>query len=518
MSNQGNENEPTANARTENQPKEHRQVIRAKARAAAKAETGKERFVRGRGSKTMQRAMRITRMDEPIEDLGDGWFEVPSEQGKGIRYKVYLGADSRCEVRMNSRELMPPTDDGDDDSCECKAFRKEGFCKHILAASVWNATRIKGRQPKIKERIQKYKNPKDYDEKKTREMRCVNEMIRCIAGVIDGGRRFSKGRKPKPLADAVREILYQANSAKASRKAISEPSLLVRRAFLDETMAYTTRLRYMKDGRVKNAIRALLDVSTEEIRQRTSRFSIDSTTLRAPASRFDTIEKVRRKVVGEDGKVTKITEMVVKQAVNCKLHIAIANESKMIVAAEVTDENVNDTEMFESLFRHLASRFVVKAVQADAGYNWPANYEMVGAHHGDPFIDFADDDRGQGKGNFPTMDRMWKIYTETYHDVWKPDYNPRQCVECVNAMIKRNSYRRIRAKTREAREVEILALCLIHNLAQLARLWEDWNLQIRWLDDRAVAVLRGEEVLGLRPEEPDDDLDDEDAFGSAEAA
>jgi hypothetical protein len=480
---------------------ENRQVKRASRVARVK----KERFFKGGGSKIRQRAMHITRMDEPIEDLGNGWFEVPSEQGRGERYKVYLGGDSRYEDRMVSPGLMPPTDDEDDDHCECKYFPKHGFCKHIIAASMWNATRVKGRQPKKSDRPNRHKNPPGYDQKKIKEMRSINELIRCIARVIDVGRRFPKGRKPKSLAGAVSEILYQANSAKPSRKALAEPALLVQRQFLDETMSFTTRLKYMRDGRVENALRGLLTLTTEEIRLRASSFSIDSTTIRTPASLFDTVS------TNDKG------EMIVNRAVNCKLHLAIDNESKMIVAAEVTDENVSDTEMFEPLFMNLASRFVIKHLQADAGYCFPANYEMVGAHHGDPFIDFADADRGQGKGKHPTMDRMWNIYREHHYDVWKPSYNPRQCVECVNAMVKRNGYRRIRAKLRAARNVEVLALCVIHNLGRLAMLWDEWNLVLKWLDERAVAVLRGEEVLGILPTEADREEDDGEAFGPVAA-
>jgi hypothetical protein len=171
----------------------------------------------------------------------------------------------------------------------------------------------------------------------------------------------------------------------------------------------------------------------------------------------------------------------------------------------VTNENVNDNRMFRPLFKSLLERFKVEAVMADKAYCYARNYTLVEAHGAKPFIDIADKPHMRGTSEAFTRAQWLRKDPEMREKIWDPNYCLRQIVECFNSMFQRNRSQKIRAKSEEARETEILAMCVVQNLCQLSMIWKRLNITIPFADERAMRALRGEPIGPIGGDDADEE-------------
>jgi hypothetical protein len=78
----------------------------------------------------------------------------------------------------------------------------------------------------------------------------------------------------------------------------------------------------------------------------------------------------------------------------------------------------------------------------------------------------------------------------------RDDSKPRAAVECVDSMFQRTQKGRVRAELAQQCECEVLAMMAYHNLCRSVVLHRTAGLPIPYADERAMAVVRGEDAYG----------------------
>ncbi len=146
-----------------------------------------------------------------------------------------------------------------------------------------------------------------------------------------------------------------------------------------------------------------------------------------------------------------------------KAHALIGVKTNVIVGAEITSNNSNDSPFFKPLVMEAHNNgFNIQEVLADKGYASMANHEIANDIGAVPFIPF--------KHNTVMHEYSTATWTKMYHyfmfkrDEFMAHYHKRSNVEATFKAVKMKFGDKLKAKTFTAQRNELLCKFIAHNI------------------------------------------------------
>ncbi len=292
-------------------------------------------------------------------------------------------------------------------------------------------------------------NWKEYNEAQTKEKLMFYKLLNELLNIIPK-RKYTYGRPKKPLREMIFCCMIKIYTNVSSRRLISDLELAKRAGYISEVPHFNSVLNFFDDPAMKMVLDYLITVSSLPLKQVEERFAVDSTGF--GTQRFDRWVDIKWRLKSPLGKYKKA-------------HVTCGVKTNIITSLQVTDGNVNDSKMFESLVKETAENWNVKEVSADKAYSSRANMDLVNSLGAMPFIPFKKNATGKSGGS-PTWAKMYKMFAENYLE-FAEHYHKRSNVESCFSMIKRKFGDACRCKSPRSQNNEIRCKVLAHNLVVL---------------------------------------------------
>jgi len=290
---------------------------------------------------------------------------------------------------------------------------------------------------------------KEYNEAQTKEKLMFYRLLDELLNVVPT-RTYIFGRPRKSLRDMIFCCMIKIYCNTSSRRIISDLELAKRAGYISDVPHFNTVLNYFDDSGMKMILDYLIQISALPLKQVEEQFAIDSTGF--GTKRFDRWLDLKHRLKSPLGKYKKA-------------HINCGVRTNIITSLRVTDGNVHDSKMFESLLQETAENFNMKEVSADKAYSSRANMDMVNKLGAMPYIPFKSNVTGKSGGS-PTWAKMYKMFAEKYIE-FAEHYHKRSNVETCFAMIKRKFGDACRCRSGRSQNNEIRCKVLAHNLVVL---------------------------------------------------
>lgn len=263
------------------------------------------------------------------------------------------------------------------------------------------------------------------------------------------------GRPKTDFKDIVKSLLVMSFNGMSYRRTQSDLFYMYQKNIIAKITKRSTLNDYANDVDTKVLLERLIQVSATFFQENENTLILDSTWL------------ATKMYVGGNKKVHDKENCNFKET--RKLHIGCLKNSKAIAFAKPTAGEVHDSPVFEEIVRTVAKNgFNLSTVIADAGYSSKNSY-LVCKELGilNAYINFRSNARTvRGKSDlWKDKVRMWRDNKEAWHEI----YRFRAIVEGVFSSIKRKHVNYLRSRTDNARDVELLLKCLVHNLEIIGR-------------------------------------------------
>lgn len=379
-----------------------------------------------------QREMRALHIAATTKLVANGGcWRVPSQTGTG-NYRVSLIAEG-------------------DWRCTCPDFEERRMaCKHVMAVTI-TVNRDAGTKTIDYSELVKVTYRQDwtaYNAAQTDEKRMFVALLAELCSGIPQPPHIV-GRPKLPYSDMAFATVFKTYSRFSSRRFASDLRAAADEGLIDKVPAFNSVLRYGRDPALTPILSGLVQVSAMPMGVCESQFAIDSTGFGAPNKRSWYSTKHGR---------------IMEQQNWRKLHAVIGTHTHIVTACEVTEANAADAPMLPTLAERTADEFDMRELSADKGYSSKANADVIEQLGATPFIAF--------KGNTvePPPGSAWARmyhYFQDRQDEYLDKYHRRSNVETAFSMMKRKFGERLRGKTTEAQDNEVLSIVVAHNLCVL---------------------------------------------------
>jgi transposase len=282
-----------------------------------------------------------------------------------------------------------------------------------------------------------------------------------------------KGGRPRTdLGDLLVALGIASYFNKPSRKALVFKQAMLDGGYMKKGLSSATLRRFNDTEECSDMLRWALR-STALCAKEIERFyAVDSTHFKTPNSDL---------VVEFEAGKNEIQEKVR----TAKMQIAFGVKTKMIFAMSVMDGTDSDQTALAPLLDQLNDGFLVDAILADSGYCSAENYDRVAAMGAKAYIDFRSTSRPGKSAHFNEQLELWKKGSPEWHSV----YGLRALAETGNFILKETNRRRVRARHERSRQNELLAAAVVHNLARLLMVRQEFGIAIPFADQRAMEVI-----------------------------
>lgn len=286
-----------------------------------------------------------------------------------------------------------------------------------------------------------------YNAAQVAEKDTVQALLRSLCeGIVDPPRK--NGRPPMPLAALVFAATMKIYSLMSGRRASSDIRASKERGHVEKAAHYNTISEHLARPDLTPLLKVLIAESALPLKAVESQFAVDATGFNT-----NTYSRWYDHKYGEEKRAQRWI----------KAHAMVGTKTHVITAVEVTESNVHDSPMLESVLAATAANFNVREVSADKAYLSNANLAMVEAVGAVPYVPFKSNSQGAGSA---AWERLWHLYSLNRED-FLGHYHRRSNVETVFSMVKRTLGASVRAKLPQAQVNEVLLKCLCHNLRVL---------------------------------------------------
>lgn len=360
-----------------------------------------------------------------------GCWRVPSQTGTGS-YAVSIVAEG-------------------DWRCTCPDYEeRRAACKHVMAVTI-SVNRDQGTSTINYSELVKVTYRQDwpaYNKAQTNEKRMFVALLAELCSGVPQPPRYI-GRPRLPYSDMAFTTIYKTYSRFSSRRFTSDLCEAAEDGLIDAVPSFNSALRYGRDPEMTAILADLVRVSALPMAVCESQFAIDSTGFGAPNKRSWYSTKHGRLMEAQDWR---------------KLHAVVGTETHIVAACEVTEANGADAPMLPILAERTANEFDMRELSADKGYSSKANADAIEKLGATPFIAFKGNTVEPAQGS--AWARMYH-YFQSRQDEFLDHYHRRSNVESTFGMMKAKFGERLRGKTPEAQDNEVLSKVVAHNLCVL---------------------------------------------------
>src|SRR6266404_1241433 len=384
-----------------------------------------------------QRALIIAAKTK-VKKSGGKWL-VPSQTGNGTQYTVDLSSDSP--------------------GCTCPDHETHRIkCKHMYAVeytiereqTVTRTTTGDTTTTTVTETVKlRYKQMwASYNSAQTNEKARFLELLKALCANVDEPIQVM-GRTRHPMSDMLFATVYKVYAAVSSRRFMTDLKDAYARRYISKLPSFNSISQYLDKPEITPYLQWLITQSSLPLKSVETDFAVDS-------SGFSTCQYARW-YDEKYGKDQKERDWV-------KAHIMCGVTTNVVTSAEISGENGDDHNYFDTLDNETAKRFNVKEVSADKAYSSYANMRLVENKGAVPYIDFKSN--ASGKSKCEVWNRTFHYYNLNRTDFMN-HYHKRSNVETTFHMIKSKFGGFVRSKLPAAQVNEVLCKIVAHNICCL---------------------------------------------------
>ena len=319
----------------------------------------------------------------------------------------------------------------------------------------------------------------------------IPELINQLCMMLALARALSKGGQPMLLHDRLFCLLYRYFRNGSYDFVLADLVKYAVEGLIEWVPSRNSLSAYLHDPTITECLRTFLRLTARCVRKIEHLVIIDATA-------FSTI-RCANWVDSDHGK-----KDVRPETYWLKVHAASGATTNIVVAVETTlnlGESTNDTTRFEALARRAASTWDVTHFLADKGYLSERNLVIAGELGAQAIIPIKKNWKLETK-KAKEAAALYELYTQR-NEQFEELYRYRSKIECVFSAIKRTTghFARSRGLNQDtlttatvdrigvARENEMLAKFIIHNLRSIVVLEEFHNMQMNFAADRTFEPL-----------------------------
>lgn len=376
-----------------------------------------------------------------ITRKGNLWL-VPSQQGRGMLYKVDLDAE-RC-------------------SCPDYEVRRQ-TCKHLYAVqfviekTVYSIETVteRGKTTETVEVTRKTYRQEwpAYNKAQTQEKAQFLYLLHQLCQGVGEPAQY-RGRPRLPLEDVIFGMAFKVYSTFSGRRFMTDLRHAHARGYISEIPSYNSLFRYFESEMLTSYLLMLIEESSLPLAAIEESFAVDSTGL--SGCRF--VQWVEAKY-GKDEKLLLERDWI-------KMHLCCGVRTNVVTAVEITEKYKADTHYFKPLVEATARNFRMREVSADKAYSSRANMQAAADVNAVPYIAFKADATANNKKATTLWKQMYH-YFSLHTDRFMRSYHKRSNVESTFSMIKAKFSDSLRSKTERAQINEALCKVLCHNICCL---------------------------------------------------
>lgn len=372
-----------------------------------------------------------------------------------------------------------------DDRCTCPDWElRRSRCKHAEAVLFWLAWEGDGGAPTETEAAKspRRKYPRNwtaYNAAQKKEGLYIELLLRALCdGIPQPSRKPGPGRNPIPPRDAAFSAVMKVFSTKSQRRMQSDLADSVKNGNLDHVWHYNTIGNFFADRASTTLLVSLIEESAKPLAALESgQFAIDSTGF--------SVVTYDRWFDQKHGRLCAEHPWV-------KLHVMVGTCTHAITGVQVTPEA--DCPQLPELLAQTQKNFDVREVSADKAYSSKKNHRVLERCGVEAYIPF------KVNAVFDPKCEAWSRHLAEFlfnQERFLPHYNRRSNVETVMSMLKMKFGASVRSRSPIAQMNEVLAKCLLHNLACLVQAIFAAGLAPRFWQDAAPSGLA--KVIPLIP-------------------
>lgn len=391
--------------------------------------------------------------EKGIKQVPNGW-RVKSQSFYGREYLVkFNGHNPICNCN------------------DCEITKKK--CKHIHAVEFYikqeinqdgEITTTKGVKVSYSQKW------KAYNFSQTNEklifMRLLSDLFKHIEQP-----KYEFGRPKLPMQDMIFSSAMKVYSTFSLRRFISDIKIAQEKGYLERVCSYATVSNYMNDEKLTPILKELIKISSMPLSSVENNFAVDSSGF--STSRFARYFSFKH---GRD----------MTYRIWIKGHLLSGTKSNIVVNAEITDGNSNDSPQLAPLIKGVSDKFNMEEVSCDKAYSSRENLKLIEDVGAMPFIPF----KKNATGEHPKH-TIWKKMYHYYlynHEEFMKHYNQRSNSETVFHMIKTKFRDNLRSKGKIAQINELLLKVLCHNICVVIQEMSELGIKGEFIVEEKVSV------------------------------
>ena len=271
------------------------------------------------------------------------------------------------------------------------------------------------------------------------------------------------GRKPIPVIDRVRAVIWQSYRGVANRPAASELALHASGLRLGRPFSYGTVAKAYHETEVLTALTALLWLTNEPVRNRETGFAIDGSGLSTGRADHYSSHRGRQRGAGREGGAFPASphRPWVRNVANIGLHYGLVAGWKSWV-----DPHLGELSAFEAVFRMTVALHPRARLQLGDGL-YSARWVVGKVNEADMEARFLPRRmttlKSLGEPAWPKS--LFGLVKDP--QAWLREYHLRSRVEAFWWALKARNPEKIRKKAAQAQVVEATAKAVVHNLRRL---------------------------------------------------
>jgi transposase len=317
-----------------------------------------------------------------------------------------------------------------------------------------------------------------YNAAQAHEQEHVEVLLRALCDGVQQPEQ-TMGRPRLPLADLVYGVVLKVYSGMSGRRAQTDVRNCRAKGRLSTAPSYNSIFRTFESPALTPILKMLIEESALPLREVERQFSQDSTGFSTTTyDRWCGLKHGERREHARRASV--------------KLHAFVGTLTNVITSAKVTD--TYDGKMLPPMLHEtVANRFAVEEMSADKAYLTHKNLDVIHAAGAAAYIPFKDNSVGTG----PKLWREAYAFFMEHRPEFLAHYHRRSNVESTMWMLKSKFGGAVRSKLPVARENEVLAKVVCHNLCALTQTFYETGIAPRFWWELWQPALSASEVSGI---------------------
>ena len=376
--------------------------------------------------------------------------------------QVTKDKQGRYRVRSQSSDNVYTIDLDNDPTCTCPDFILTSRpCKHIFRVLLfvqWEQPQeqpqeqhrpSEGKDPPVRTKKKTYpQNWQAYDSAQTHELEHFDHLLWELCRLLIQP-QYQFARPPLPIADVVYAVATKAQRGMSRRRSMTDVRRAQENGFVDHVPADSSVSRYLSKPELKwLIIQSALPLASLE-----QDFAIDSSGI--ASTTYD------RWYDHKWGRVVRKAQWV-------KMHLLCGVRTKIVIAADVSEAEANDSPFLQRLVNDIQDIYDIKELSADKAYLSRTNFEFAEGLDIDLYVPFKTNStrKDPKRRRSHAWERAHDYFTYRREEFLE-HYHKRSISESVMNMVKAKYGPYVRSKNPVAQYNEVLAKVLCHNISCL---------------------------------------------------